>query len=49
MALLVQDLGGQVVGSPADRLPPVPRRLQLGGEAEVADFQLHGLVDEEVT
>ena len=36
VALLVQHLGGQVVGGPADRLPPVPRRLQLGGQTEVS-------------
>lgn len=49
MALLVEHLGGQVVGRPTDRLPPVPRRLQLGSQTKVTDLQLHRLADKEVT
>lgn len=49
MALLVEDLGGQVVGSSADRLPSVSCRLQLGSQSKVANFQLHRLVHKEVT
>lgn len=49
VALLVEDLRGQVVGSSTDRLPSVSCRLQLGSKTKVPDFQLHRLVHKEVT
>lgn len=41
MTLLVEDLRGQVIWSPADRLPPVSSRLQLGSQTKVSDLQFH--------
>lgn len=49
MALLVEHLRGQVVGSPTDRLPPVSCWLQLGSQTKVPDLQLHRLTHKEVT
>lgn len=49
VALLVEDLRGQVVGSSTDCLPSVSCRLQLGSKTKVAHFQLHRLVHKEVT
>ena len=49
VALLVQHLGGQVVGGTTDCFPAVPSRLQLGSQTKVSDFQLHGLAHKEVT
>lgn len=49
MALLVEHLGGQIVGSSADRLPPVPCWLQLGSQTKVPDLQLHRLTHKKVT
>lgn len=48
MALFFKDFGGYVVGGPADSLLAVSLVLDLGGEAEVADFGVHLVVDEDV-
>lgn len=49
MTLLVEHLGGQIVWSSTDRLPPVSHWLQLGSQTKVANFQFHGLTHKKVT
>lgn len=48
VALLLEDLRGDVVRSAADRVPLLALVLELGGEAEVAGLDDHVLAKEEV-
>jgi hypothetical protein len=43
------DLRGEVVGRTADGLPALPHEVQLCGKAEVADLDLHILVEHDVS
>ena len=49
VALLVQNLGREIVRRTADRFAPAPHGLQSGRQPEIPDLQLHGLADEKVT
>lgn len=48
MAVLLQDLGGDIVGRAADGLLDLALVFDPGGEPEVADLGVHLVVDEDV-
>lgn len=45
---VLYDLGRNIVGSPADGAFPLARKFELSSEPEVAELELHAVVDEEV-
>jgi hypothetical protein len=49
VAFIFQDFGSDVVGGAADGFFLFAVVLEFGGEAEVAEFDLHVFVDEEVS